>query len=62
MKIKMLETVEDSHGYVSEDEAGKLSIKYDVRKLRKGEELEDIGPEWDARARNLIKLGKAEAV
>ena len=63
MKIKMLQTVEDSHAFaVMKD--GKLKTYYDVRKFYKGEEPDhtDAYPDWNRRAQKLIDLGFAEDI
>lgn len=64
MRIKMLQTVEDSHKYVKPDAKGNPSIAYDVRKFAGGAEYDDTngGPDFDRRAAGLVALGLAEQV
>jgi len=64
MKIKMLQTVEDSHGYVANDDAGQPEVRYDVRKFAEGAEYDATtgGPDWERRAAGLVSLGYAEQV
>ena len=61
MKIRMLDTVEDSQPYI-DDSGDKPQVKYSVLKLKKDGEYEDQGPDWDKRCAKLIKLGFAEEV
>lgn len=62
MKIKMVQTVEDSHKYVATDEKGDPTIQYDVRRFLAGEvyDEETGGPDWERRATGLVGLGYAE--
>lgn len=64
MRIKMLQTVEDSHKYVKTDAKGDPSIAYDVRKFAGGETYDDTngGPDFERRAAGLIAMGLAEQV
>ena len=64
MKIKMLDTVEDSHAYGVANKTGKFAVKFDVRKFDKGEVYDEKGqaPEWDRRAASFVNLGYAEIV
>lgn len=64
MRIEMLQTVEDSHGYQGEDESGNLTIEFDVRKFYAGAIYDAAtgGPDWPRRAANLVRLGYAAEV
>lgn len=64
MKIKMLETVEDSHLYMQVDEAGKAKASYDVRKFYNGLEYDDSAayPDWVRRAEGFVAAGLAVEV
>ena len=65
MKIQMIQTVEDSHGYQEEDpDTGAISIAYDVRKFFQGQEYDDAsgGPDFAKRAGFLVRLGYAAEV
>lgn len=61
MKIKMLDTVEDSHKFVEETDDN-IELKYDVRIFKKEAVYDESngGPDWERRARGLVKLGFAE--
>lgn len=61
MNIQMLQTVEDSHGYAHETAAGKQEIRYDVRKFIQGGIYgpDTGGPDFERRARGLVRLGYA---
>ena len=58
MKVRFFDRVEDSHPEIVEEDSGKLSVKYDVRRFGKGE-VADL-PE--KRAQKLLNLGLVETV
>lgn len=66
MEIEMLDTVEDSHAYLDQDENGKDVVKYSVMKFRKGAKYNDESmahdPAWKRRAPKLVKMGLAVEV
>ena len=65
MKIKMIQTVEDSHPFIAPDpETGVPGVGYDIRKLYEGGVYDENngGPGWADRAANLIRLGYAAEV
>jgi hypothetical protein len=64
MHIELLQTVEDSHGYQSQDDTGNPTVEFDVRKFYQGMtySTETGGPDFDRRAANLIRLGYAIAL
>lgn len=62
MKIKMLDTVEDTHRHIGKDKLGKEVVGYSKLKLIKGKEYSDLGDDWSARAEGLVAKGFAEKV
>ncbi len=62
MKIKMLDTVEDTHRHIASDGKGNENVGYSKLKLTKGHEYEDLGDDWDKRAAGLVSKGFAEEV
>lgn len=63
MIIKMLQTVEDSHPYIGDDNGAPVAL-FDVRKFYEGQTYtpETGGPDFDRRAQNLVRLGYAVEV
>lgn len=65
MRIKMLDTVEDSQPYI-DDSGDKPQVKYSVVKLRKDAEYDGESmkgdPAWDKRAPKLVSLDFAVEV
>lgn len=67
MHIKMLDTVEDSHGFFGiNKETGKPSMLFDVRKFYKGEiygpHSVPEGTDWERRAKGFVNNGYAVEV
>ncbi len=64
MKIRMKETVEDSHGYYEIVDGGKQVQRWHVCKLLKGKVYDGTGmpPGWGRRAEKLVGMGLAEVV
>ena len=62
MKIKMLDTVEDTHRHVSPGVGGKEEVGYSTLRLLKDVEYADVGPDWEDRAAGLVAKGFAEKV
>ena len=63
MKIKMLNTLEDTHKWL-EGEPNREELKFDTRVFNKGEmyDGENIPGDWNRRAKGLVSLGYAKEI